>query len=99
MSRVRYGMSPEVVDAARSREDVNRVSIHRESFVLEIPAVPADVPAWDLVFTVATREFVGRLDITAIDAHGNRTPVVTGGAVFRLPTTKAEKLRFTLPGP
>ncbi len=98
VTRVRYGVSPVVVDAARSREEVNRVSIHRESFVLEIPSVPADVPAWDLVFTVATREFVGRLDITALDANGSRNPVVTGGAVFRLPATKAEKLRFTLPG-
>jgi len=98
VTRVRYGVSPEVVDAARSREEVNRISVHRESFVLEIPAVPADVPAWDLVFTVATREFVGRLDITALDTKGNRAPVVTGGAVFRLPDTKAEKLRFTLPG-
>ena len=97
VTRVRYGVAPEVVDATRSRKDVKRVSIYRESFVLEIPAVPADVPAWDLVFTIAIREFVGKLDITAIDTNGNRTPVVTGGAVFRLPTTEAEKLRFTLP--
>lgn len=97
VTRVRYGGAPEVVDVTRSREEVKHIGIYRERFVLEIPAVPDDVPAWDLVFRIAAREFVAKLDITAVDTDGNRTPVVAGGAVFRLPATEAEKLRFTLP--
>ena len=96
-TRVRYGVSPEVVDATRSREVADRVDIHRESFVLEVPPVPPDVPAWELVFDIASREFVARLDVAAIDTNGARTTVVTGGAVFRLPSSGAEKLRIALP--
>ena len=66
-TRVRYGASPEVLDAARSRAVVDRVAIYREYFLLEIPQVPPDVPAWELVFDIAAREFVAALDVTAVD--------------------------------
>ena len=96
-TRVRTSVSPEVVDATRSREVVNRVDIYRESFLIEVPAVPPDVAGWELVFDIAAREFVARLDVTAVDAAGARTPVIAGGAVFRLPSSGAEKLRIALP--
>ncbi len=96
-TRVRHSFSPEIAEARRSREVVDRVDIHRESFVFEVPKLPSDVPAWELVLDVATREFVARLDITAVGADGARTPVIDRGAVFRLPSSAAEKLRFTLP--
>lgn len=95
---VSYGASPEIIDAGRShvvRDD--RVSVFRESYVLELPVLPADIPAWDLVLSVGKREFVSRFDLTAIDAEGRRTPIVQGGSVFRLPAAGAEKLRFSIP--
>jgi len=97
VTRVRYNEAPEVVDATRAHEVVDHVRIYRESFVLEVPALPPDVAAWELLFNVTMREFVAKLDIISIDSNGNRTPVVTGGAVFRIPASDAEMLRFTLP--
>ena len=45
-TRVRYGVSPEEVDATRSREVAYLVDIHRESFVLDVPPGPPDFPSW-----------------------------------------------------
>lgn len=95
---VSYGASPEIIDAGRShvvRDD--RVNVFRESYVLALPALPADIPAWDLVLTVGKRKFVSRFDLTALDGEGRRTPIVQSGSVFRLPAADAEKLRFSIP--
>jgi hypothetical protein len=95
---VRYGGPPEVITVERSREAIDdRVTAYRERFVVGLPALPADVAAWDLVLAISQTEFVGRLDVTAIGPGGDRTPVITGGSVFRLPSAGAEKLRFTIP--
>jgi hypothetical protein len=97
---VRYGAPPEIISAERSRRALDdRVTAFRESFVLELPVLPADVPAWDLVLSVSKAEFVSRLDVTAIAYGGTRTPIISGGSVFRLPRADAEKLRFTIPDP
>ena len=96
--QVRYSAAPEVIAVERSREALgDRVTAYRESFVLGLPVLPADVPAWDLVLSVSRAEFVGRLDVIAVSPRGERTPVITTGSVFRLPSAGAEKLRFTIP--
>ena len=94
---VHYGGPPEIITAERSRRALDeRVTVYRESFVLELPALPADVPAWDLVLAVPRADFVSRLDVTAIGRNGERTPIISGGSVFRLRSAGAEKLRFTI---
>jgi len=96
-TEVHYGAPPEIISAERSRRALDdRVTAYRESFVLGLPPLPEDVPAWDLVLSVSRPEFVSRLDITAIGSGGARTAVVTGGSVFRLPSVGAEKLRFSI---
>ncbi|MFV2071577.1 MAG: hypothetical protein ACC742_02855 [Thermoanaerobaculales bacterium] len=98
VTRVEYRASPEVVAVQRSREALgDRVTAYRESFVLGLPALPADVPAWDLVLSTARVEFVGRVDVIAVGPRGERIPVITAGSVFRLPSAGAEKLRLTIP--
>jgi len=95
---VSFGASPEIINAERSHEvRDDSVGIFHESYVLALPALPAEIPAWDLVLTVARREFVGRLELTAIDERGNRIPVVQGGSIFRLPAAQAERLRYSIP--
>ncbi len=97
---VRHGASPEIVSAKRSRETVDgSVTVYREFFVLALPTPPTDVPVWDLVLTVSRPEFVSRLDVTAIDHSGARTPVVVAGSAFRLPGADAERLRFPISSP
>ncbi len=96
-TQVRYGGSPELISVERSREAIDdRVTAYREHFVLGVPALPADAPAWDLVLAISQEEFVGRLDVTAVAPGGERTPIVTGGSVFRLPSAGAEKLRIAI---
>jgi len=95
-----YGAPPEIITAKRSRRALDdRVTVYRESFVLALPPLPADVPAWDLVLSISQPEFVSRLDVTAIGRGGRRTPIISGGSVFRLPEAGAERLRFTIPDP
>jgi hypothetical protein len=95
-----YGGRPEIITAERSRRALDeRNTIYRESFVLSLPALPADVPAWDLLLTVSQADFVGRLNVTALGRDGARTPIISGGSVFRLRSAGAEKLRFTISDP
>lgn len=97
-TEVHYGAPPEVISAEQSRKALDdRVTAYRESFVLGLPPLPEDVPAWDLILSVSRKEFVSRMDMTAIGSGGARTPIVSGGSVFRLPSVGAEKLRFTIP--
>jgi hypothetical protein len=79
------------------REVVDLIDVFHESYVLELPPAPDDAPAWDLILTVSRREFVSRLEITAVDGAGRRTAILTGGSAFRLPASDAERLRFPLP--
>jgi hypothetical protein len=97
-TEVRYAGSPEILAAERSREAIDeRVTEYRESYVLGVPVLPADVAAWDLVMEISQAEFVARLDLAAVGPGGEQTPIVTGGSVFRLPAADAEKLRVTIP--
>jgi len=95
---VSYEARLEVISAKRSRETVDeQVTMYREHFVLDLPDLPAEVPAWDLILAVARAEFVSRLDVVAIGPGGRRTPIITGGSAFRLPSSAAERLRFSIP--
>lgn len=93
---VSYDAALEIIDTTRSRERIADVNVYRESFMLGLPALPAEVPAWDLVFAVGAPEFVSRLDLTAVGPDGQRTQIVTEGSLFRLPSADAERLRFTI---
>jgi len=94
---VRYRAVPTVVDALRSREEIAGTVVYRESFVLRLPELPADVPGWDLVLNVSEKEFVCRLDVSAVEADGGRTPLLSSGSIFRLPAADAERLRVPIP--
>ncbi len=97
-TKVHYGAPPEVINAERSSEALDdRVTAYRELYELALPRLPADVPAWDLVFSVSRAEFVSRIDVVAIRPGGEQSAIITGGSVFRLPSAGAEKLRLTIP--
>ncbi len=95
---LRHRATPEVISAKRSRKAVDqRVTSFREDYVLDMPPVPEDVATWDLVVTVARKEFVSRVTITSTDGQGRRTTLLQDGSFFRLPDAGAEKSRFTIP--
>jgi len=97
-TRVRHSARPEIVAAELTRDVVDEgVTVYRERFELALPTLPGDVPAWDLLLSVGRRDFVSRLNIVAVEPGGRRTPVITGGSVFRLSPAGAQRLRFTIP--
>jgi hypothetical protein len=96
---VQHRAELEILNATRSQQQLDdRVTSYRETFELLLPTPPADIQGWDLVLSIGEREFVGRLDVIAVDREGTMTSVI-GGSVFRLPDAHAEKLRFALSAP
>ncbi len=97
---VRHLATPEVLSAKRSREAMDsRVTRYREDYLLDVPPIPSDVAAWDLVLTVSRAEFVTRVTINALDDRGRSVNLVQDGAFFRLPESGVEKTRFTILNP
>ncbi len=95
---LRHRATPEILSAKRSRKALDdRVTRYREDYVLGMPPVPDDVAAWDLVVTVARKEFVSRVTIISIDGRDRTTSLLQDGSFFRLPDAGAEKSRFTIP--
>ncbi|HSN55533.1 MAG TPA: hypothetical protein VLT32_12720, partial [Candidatus Sulfomarinibacteraceae bacterium] len=98
-TEVRYAADPEVLEAERSQESVSdRITVYHERYLLAVPPLPPDVPVWEVVLGTERREFVGRLDAATVGPQGERSPGVTGGSVFRLPSVGAERLEFAIPG-
>jgi len=95
---LRHRATPKILSAGRSRKALDsRVTRFREDYVLDVPSVPDDVAAWDLVVTVARPEFVSRVTIRSIDGRGKSVTLLQDGSFFRLPDAGAEKSRFTVP--
>src|SRR5690606_30984 len=69
--------------------------LYRETYVLLAP--PDDAPAWELVFDADHAEFLRRLIVEAVDAAGQRHPLLPDDVVFRLNTPRSAKLRVALP--
>ncbi|HSL18156.1 MAG TPA: hypothetical protein VLB51_09665 [Methylomirabilota bacterium] len=94
-----YAVAPVVLEAERSQEEVgDRVTVFRERYLLELPPLPRGVPAWEVEVRADRREFVSRLDVALVGPAGERTPVITDGSLFRLPSVGAERLEFAIPG-
>jgi len=87
------------LEAARAEDKrASGPPLRRETITVAAPPREAAGGAWDLIAAVRAPEFVARVRIEALDAHGAATTILDGASLFRLGGARPEaKDRLPLP--
>ncbi len=94
---VLHRVEAKVVAVQRHREGARPNPIrYLETYTIELPPLPDDAGAWELVIESRRSQLVARIDMVAVTADGGRLPLLTGGSLFRLGRPQVERLRFPL---